>query len=54
MPIATVQIIIALLGLVFEKGIPAVTNLIGAWNKDEITLADIQELRGIVKPPEDY
>lgn len=54
MPIATLKIILSIMGLVFEKGLPAVTSLICAWKKDEITLEDIQELRGLVKPPEQY
>jgi hypothetical protein len=48
------QLVIALIGLVMEKGIPAATALVASFNKDEITLEDIQALKDLVQPPEDY
>jgi hypothetical protein len=51
---ATASIVIALIGLALEKGIPAATQLMQNWNKEEISLEDIQALRDLVKPPEEY
>ena len=51
---ATASIIVALIGLALDKGIPATIALLNNWDKEEITLEDIQALRGLVKPPEEY
>ena len=40
--------------LVMEFGIPAVMGAIVAMNKEVITLDDIQKLRTMIKPPEQY
>ena len=50
----TAQLVIALIGLVLDKGIPAATALLASFEKEEITLEDIQALRELVKPPEEY
>ena len=51
---AMASLIIALIGLVFEKGVPAVLAIMQNWEKEEITLEDIQALHELVKPPEEY
>ena len=50
----TAQLVIALIGLVLEKGIPAATALLASFEKEEITLEDIQALKELVQPPEEY
>ena len=50
---ATVSLIIAIVGLVVEKGPAIAQSLVNALNKDEITLEDIEALK-IVKEPEEY
>lgn len=51
---AQITLMLQLIALAMEYGIPAVTNAIAAMNKEEITLEDIQALRDLVKPPESY
>ena len=51
---ATASLVIALIGLVLEKGLPAAMALMNSWDKEEITLEDIQALKDLVKPPEEY
>lgn len=53
-PIATAQLIIALVGLILEKGLPAASQLMANWDKEEIGLDDIKALHNLVQPPEDY
>ncbi len=48
------QIMLAVLALALEYGVPAVTNALAAYGKETITLEDIQALRDLVKPPEAY
>ena len=54
MTVTTASLVIALIGLVLDKGLPAAMSIIASWDKDEITLEDIQALRDLVKPPEEY
>lgn len=49
----TIQLIIALVGLIIEKGPAAAASLIAALQKDDITLEDIEALR-ITKEPEEF
>jgi hypothetical protein len=48
------KLIVNLIPLVVSYGVPAVIKGIGALEKDEITLEDIESLRGLIKPPGDY
>jgi hypothetical protein len=50
----TLQLIIIIVDLILKYGTSAVSNIISALEKDEITLEDIQKLRELVKPPESY
>jgi len=54
MDAATTQLIVALVGLVIQYGVPAVISAIDALEKDSITLDDLKTLRGLIKPPEQY
>jgi len=47
-------LIISAVMLAIEKGVPATLDILNNWEKEEITLEDIQALRGLVRPPEDY
>lgn len=40
--------------LIFQYGVPAAINIIAKIQKDEITDADIAELKTLVRPPEEY
>ena len=50
----TLAFILAMVELIGKYGVPAATEIIAAWKKDNITLADIQALRDMVPPPETY
>lgn len=47
-------IILAILDVAMEKGIPAVLESVSGWDKEKITLEDVQSLKTAIKPPEDY
>lgn len=51
----TVEMVIAIVGLVIQYGVPAVQSAVAALNKDpqEITLEDIEGLK-ITKEPEEF
>jgi hypothetical protein len=54
MDIKNLNIILAILGLVAQYGVPAVTSAINALGKEEVTLEDIEALKSLIKPPEEY
>jgi len=47
-------IIVALVGLCLQYGVPAVSEALTRWNKEVITIEDVTELKGMIKRPEDY
>ena len=51
---AQIQIIMSIVALCIQYGLPAVTSAMAALNKENITLDDIQGLKDLVKPPEQY
>ena len=48
------QVAVAILELALEKGVPAVISIMQSWNKEEITVEDIQDLREGMKPPGEF
>jgi hypothetical protein len=54
MSAATLNLIVMIVGLVVQYGVPAITNAINALGKDEITVEDIEALKSLIKPPEEY
>ena len=46
------QLVLDILTLAIEVGVPAIRNLIETWDKDDITLEDIKALADIKKPDE--
>ena len=51
---ATLQLITMIMGLVIQYGVPAVQAGIQALGKEEVTLEDIEALKRLIKPPEEY
>ncbi len=51
---AQIQLMLNLIALCLQYGIPAITSAIASMEKENITLEDIQALRNLVKPPESY
>ena len=50
----TPQFILALVTIAVEKGIPALINILTAWQKEDPTFEDIDKLHELVKKPESY
>ena len=48
------EIILVLVTVMVEKGIPALISLLAAWKVEDPTLADIDKLHDLVKRPESY
>lgn len=48
------DILMEVLLLAMQVGIPAVMDLIKTWDKDDITIEDFEELRLQIKQPADY
>lgn len=48
------QIILVVVTVLVEKGVPALMNLLEAWKIEDPTLEDIDKLHALVKRPEDY
>ena len=51
---ATVAVVSEVLELALKVGVPAVQAAIAAFNKDKVTLADVQALKGLVAAAESY
>jgi hypothetical protein len=54
MPLTTMQVVLQILALAAQYGIPAVTSVIEGWSKEVITQEDIDGLALLIKPPEEY
>lgn len=50
----TIEIFGIIAQLIIQFGWPAVQAGINALGKDEVTLEDIEALKGLIKPPEEY
>lgn len=48
------QVILAIVTVAIEKGIPALINVLNAWQVEDPTLEDIDKLHELVKKPESY
>lgn len=48
------DILMEVLLLAMQVGIPAVMELIKTWDKDTITIEDFEELKKGIKTPEEY
>jgi len=49
-----VPIIVSLLEVMLTKGLPAVADIMVAWQKEDPTFQDIDKLHDIVKNPRKY
>jgi hypothetical protein len=50
----TAAFIIAMIEIVAKYGIPGFQAIMAAWNKEIVTLEDIQALAEMAPPPESY
>ena len=51
---ASTKIIIEILGLVAQYGIPAVKSIIETWEKDSVTMEDVHNLKSAIQHPDAY
>ena len=47
-------IIITIIGLLLDKGVPATINILEAWKKKDPSLSDLIALQSTMKRPEDF
>ena len=50
----TPQMILAIITIAVERGIPALINILTAWQKVDPTFEDIDKLHDLVQKPESY
>jgi hypothetical protein len=48
------EVILAIITVGVEKGLPALINVLNAWQIEDPTLEDIDKLHELVKKPETY
>lgn len=48
------QLILALVTVMVERGIPALINILNAWQVQDPTLEDVDKLHDLVKQPDSY
>ena len=48
------QVILAIITVAVEKGVPALINVLNAWQVEDPTLEDIDKLHDLVKKPSSY
>jgi len=46
--------VVALVAMIFQYGVPAVSNAVIAFNKEIVTPEDVEALHALVKRPEEY
>jgi len=48
------QIIMSLIAMAMQYGVPAVEDVVATLEKDTVTIDDINALKSKIKPPEQY
>ena len=48
------EIVLAIVGLAIQYGVPAVQSAFTAYGKEVITMEDIQALKLLIKKPDEY
>lgn len=48
------QVILAIINLIVKYGVPAVKSVIETWQKDTVTLEDVEALKKQIKSPDQY
>lgn len=49
-----VTVILAIVELIAKYGVPAVKAVLETWERDEVTLEDVEALRSRLKSPDEY
>lgn len=50
----TAEVVLALIGLALQYGVPTVQAALIAWDKPVITIEDVEGLKFLIKLPSDY
>ena len=50
----TGEVVLAIVGLVLQYGVPAVESAFTAYGKEVVTMEDIQALKTLIKKPDEY
>jgi len=48
------EVVLALIGLALQYGVPAVQSAFTAYGKEVVTMEDIQALKTLIKKPDEY
>lgn len=48
------KLIVQILELVSVYGLPAVQAIIETWKKDSVTVEDVEQLKALLKHPDEY
>lgn len=54
MSAVSLDVILRILQLAAEYGIPAIQQSLKLWSKDTVSLDDIEALKGMIKSPDEY
>ena len=49
-----IKLVLQILELVAMYGLPAVKSIIDTWQKDSVTIEDVEQLKEHLKRPEEY
>lgn len=49
-----IKLVLQILELVAAYGLPAVESIINTWQKDSVTIEDVERLRRRLKRPDEY
>ena len=50
----TAEVVLALIGLALQYGVPTIQVALVAWNKPIITIEDVDGLKLLIKLPSEY
>lgn len=49
-----IKLVLQILELVSVYGLPAVQAIIETWKKDSVTIEDVEQLKSLLKHPDEY
>lgn len=49
-----IKLVLQILELVAMYGLPAVQSIISTWQKDSVTIEDVEQLKALLKHPDEY
>lgn len=49
-----IRLVLQILELVAMYGLPAVQSIVSTWQKDSVTIEDVEQLKALLKHPDEY